>query len=90
VGAAEVELEEGWWFEDHAAAITDAYTNKARLEAIRNYGPQPRQRYMERGNSYRQATLLTNEVYRGLVAGIAYDVCIRRAVARPDFGALGT
>lgn len=44
---------------------------------------------MEKGYSYRQASILINEIYRGLVEGRSYDACVRTAQARPDFGELG-
>ena len=42
-------------------------------------------RYMERGLSYRQADIITNEVYRGLVEGRSYDDCLKAAYSREDF-----
>ena len=51
--------------------------------------PPPNERYMERGHSFRQASILTNEVYRGLVEGRSYDACLGRAYTRSDFGKLG-
>ena len=44
-----------------------------RKATIRNSGPQPKQRMMEKGYSYHQAALIENEVYRGLVEGCAYS-----------------
>jgi hypothetical protein len=40
---------------------------------------------MEKGFTYTQASIITNEVYRGLVEGYSYDLALGRAFAHPDF-----
>lgn len=76
---------DGWWFGDHADEIAAARNDSTRSRRIRNSGPQPKQRMMEKGFSYFQATLISNEVYRALVEGRSYDDGFQAAVNHPHF-----
>ena len=43
--------QDGWCYEDHTASIVASQDDSARSKAIRNSGPQPKQRMMEKVHS---------------------------------------
>ena len=72
---------DGWHYSEHVAEIKARYDAPGWCHAISNYGPQPKQRMMEKGFSYAEAAVIENEVYRGLCTGDSYDACFARALA---------
>merc|ERR1712086_427737 len=71
-----------WWYEEHKEEVQAVYNDGVRCSRIQNHGPPPKQRIMERGFSHRQAAIIENEIYKGLVVGYSYDIAYRKALAR--------